>query len=262
MFEQDFAGKTLLSTGAASGMGLLICKEFLKYGGNVVLADIDEKALREHEKRLNKQYPGKAIAVVCDVRDYVQVCRVRDEGVKAFGSIDVLVNFAGGAETRICGVSGDFCDIPIEAYNWGIDVNLRAQLYFDHAVFAQMRKQNSGVIVNIGSITGEEGCAQAVAYSASKSGAMHGLTKSIALAGAQYGIRCVGVAPGPVLTRPGMAGMKTLIGKAAEPLEIVNMVLFLASSYAASVTGTFVLVDGGRNVMRDKEHGDYGKYGN
>lgn len=261
MFDEEFGRKTLLSTGAASGMGLLICEEFLKYGGNAIMADIDGEALRGQADRLNDRYPGRALAIACDVREYAQVCRVRDEGVKAFGSIDVLANFAGGAETRVCGVGGDFCDVPIEAYDWGIDVNLRAQLYFDHAVFSQMRRQGSGVIVNIGSVTGEEGDPCAVAYAASKSGAMRGLTKSVALAGAKYGIRCVGVAPGPVMTRPGMAAMKTLIGRGADPIEIVNIVLFLASSHADSVTGTYILADGGRSVMRDKEHGDYGKYG-
>ena len=131
----------------------------------------------------------------------------------------------------------------------------------DDVLLSQMRRQGSGVIVNIGSVTGEEGDPCAVAYAASKSGAMRGLTKSVALAGAKYGIRCVGVAPGPVMTRPGMAAMKTLIGRGADPIEIVNIVLFLASSHADSVTGTYILADGGRSVMRDKEHGDYGKYG-
>ena len=133
MFDEEFGRKTLLSTGAASGMGLLICEEFLKYGGNAIMADIDGDALRGQADRLNGRYPGRALAIACDVREYAQVCRVRDEGVKAFGSIDVLANFAGGAETRVCGVGGDFCDVPIEAYDWGIDVNLRAQLYFPDA---------------------------------------------------------------------------------------------------------------------------------
>lgn len=104
MFGDEFKEKTLLSTGAASGMGLLICEEFLRYGGNVIMADIDGEALRRQTDRLNGRYAGRVLGIECDVRDYAQVCRVRDEGAKAFGAIDILVNFAGGAETRVCGI--------------------------------------------------------------------------------------------------------------------------------------------------------------
>ena len=113
----------------------------------------------------------------------------------------------------------------------------------------QMREQKSGVIINIGSITGEEGCATNVAYSTSKSGAMNGLTKSLAL----YGIRCVCVSPGPVLTRPGMAAMKTALGRAAEPEELVNMLLYAASDEGSFLDGVNILMDGGRNIMRNKD---------
>lgn len=262
MFFGEFENKTVVVTGAASGMGLLLCEEFLKYGGNAVMADINAEALKEQETRLNGLYPQKALGVQCDVRSYEQVCKVRDEAVKTFGSIDVLVNLAGGAETRMLNVEGgEFCDIPIEVYDWGLDVNLRAQLYFDHAVLKQMREQNSGVIINIGSITGVEGCDRNVAYSTAKSGAINGLTKSIAQYGSQYNVRCMAVSPGPVLTRKAMGGMKTLQGRAAEPIEIVNMILYLASSHGAFMTGENILMDGGRNIMRDKVHGDYKKYG-
>ena len=117
----------------------------------------------------------------------------------------------------------------------------------------QMREQKSGVIINIGSITGEEGCAANVAYSTSKSGAMNGLTKSLALYGSKYGIRCVCVSPGPVLTRPGMAAMKTALGRAAEPEELVNMLLYAASDEGSFLDGVNILMDGGRNIMRNKD---------
>ena len=81
---------------------------------------------------------------------------------------------------------------------------------------------------------------------------MYGLTKSIALYGGQYNVRCCSVAPGPVLTRPDMATMKTLLGRAAQPQEIVDMILYLASEKAAFITGENILLDGGRNVMRNK----------
>ena len=74
---------------------------------------------------------------------------------------------------------------------------------------------------------------------------MNGLVKSVAQYGGQYGFRCCCVAPGPVLTRAAMSGMKTLEGRAAEPQEIVDMVLYLASDEAAYITGQVISVDGG-----------------
>ena len=143
----------------------------------------------------------------------------------------------------------EFPDVPIEVFDWGLDVNLRAQMYFDHAVMKQMRDQKSGLIINIGSITGEEGDGYGVEYGTAKSGAMYGLTKSVAKAGAKYGVRCVCVSPGPVLTRAAMANMKTLLGRAAEPQEIIDLVLYLASDKGQFINGTNILIDGGRNAM-------------
>ena len=248
----NFSGKTAIVTGAASGMALLFCKKFADLGGNVAMTDINGGILTEKAAEINAENPGKALAAVCDVRKYEEVCAVRDLAVKTYGSIDVMVNLAGGAETRILRASGEFPDIPIEVYDWGIDVNLKGQFYFDHAVMKQMREQKSGVIINIGSITGEEGCATNVAYSTSKSGAMNGLTKSLALYGAKYNVRVCCVSPGPVLTREAMAGMKTLMGRAAQTQEIVDLIMYLASDKAAFITGVNYLIDGGRNIMRNK----------
>ncbi len=244
----DFKGKTAISTGAASGMGLLFAQNWADLGGNVVMCDVNEEALNEKVEEINSKNGGRAIGVICDVRDYEQVCNARDKAVEAFGSIDVMCNFAGGAETRMLRASGEFPDVPIEVFDWGIDVNLKGQFYFDHAVMKQMREQRSGLIINIGSITGAEGCATNVAYSTSKSGAMGGLTKSLAQYGAKYGIRCVCVSPGPVLTRAAMANMPTLMGRAAEPQEIIDLVLFLASDKGQFINGENILIDGGRNA--------------
>ena len=249
----EFKGKTAISTGAASGMGLLFAQNWAELGGNVVMCDVNEEVLNQNVEEINSKGVGKAIGVICDVRDYEQVCNARDKAVEVFGSIDVMCNFAGGAETRMLRASGEFPDVPIEVYDWGIDVNLKGQFYFDHAVMKQMREQKSGLIINIGSITGAEGCATNVAYSTSKSGAMNGLTKSLALYGSKYGVRCVCVSPGPVLTRPGMAAMKTALGRAAEPMELVNMILYAASEEGSFLDGINILMDGGRNIMRNKD---------
>ena len=146
------------------------------------LADLFQYLINAALKEVNSIRAGSAIGVVCDVRDYKQICNVRDAAVKAFGRIDLLVPFAGGAETRMLKVDRalEFPDIPIEVYDWSLEVNLRSQLYFDHACLAVMREQKSGVIIHIGSITGSEGSANNVGYATSKSAAMSGLTKSIA----------------------------------------------------------------------------------
>ena len=116
----------------------------------------------------------------------------------------------------------------------------------------QMQKQQSGVIINIGSVVGEEGDAKCMAYSTAKSGVMYGLTKSLALYGAKYGVRCCCVSPGPVLTRPGMASMKTEMRRAADPQEIIDAIFFLASEKSGFTTGISMLIDGGRMLTRDR----------
>lgn len=251
----EFENKTVLLTGAASGMGLLSARCYAKEGANVVLVDVNLEAAQKYADEIVAD-GGKAIAVQCDVRDYKQVCAARDKAVETFGSIDILVNFAGGAATRILKCQeGEFHKVPIEVYDWGIDVNLKGAFYFCHAVMAQMAEQKSGVICNIGSITGEEGSGLCADYSASKSALMNGLVKSLAQAGAPYNVRSVCVAPGPVLTRANMANMLTLAGRAAEPQEIVDAVMFLTSDKSKFTNGVTLLVDGGRNVMFDKVHG-------
>ncbi len=248
----EFQGKTAIVTGAASGMGYLFCKNFAELGGKVVMVDVNQEVVNEKCAEINQVVKDSAVAIGCDIRDYSQVLAAKELAVDTFGSIDVLVNFAGGAEMRMMNASGEFPDVPIEVYDWSIDVNLKGQLYFAHACMKQMREQKSGVIVNIGSITGEEGCMSNIGYATSKSAAMNGLTKSLALYGSGYGIRCVCVSPGPVLTRPGMAGMTTALGRAAETQELVDLVLYVASDKGAVLDGVNILADCGRNVLHNK----------
>lgn len=247
----EFKDKTAIVSGAASGMGLLFSQNFVKFGGNVVMCDVNEKVLNEKVNEINSKEQVKAIGSVCDVRDYKQVCEARDKAVETFGSIDILINFAGGTAVRMLSVdpAPEFPDIPIDVYDWGIDVNLKGQFYFAHACMKQMREQKSGLIVNIGSITGKEGDGRGMDYPTAKSGVMYGLTKSLAQYGSNYNVRCVCVSPGPVLTRPGMAFMKTLLGRAAEPQEIIDLILFIASDKGQFINGENIMIDGGRNAM-------------
>ncbi|MBE6629673.1 MAG: SDR family oxidoreductase [Ruminococcaceae bacterium] len=250
----NFTGKVAISTGAASGMGLLFAENFATLGGNVVMCDVNEAVLAEKVADINKRGAGKALGVLCDVRDYAQVCAARDKAVAAFGRIDVMANFAGGTAVRMCKVDREkhpeFPDVPIDVYDWGIDVNLKGPFYFAHAVLKQMREQKCGLIINIGSITGAEGDGYGMDYPTSKAGLMYGLTKSIAQFGAPYGIRAVCVSPGPVLTRAAMANMKTLLGRAADPQEIIDLCLFIASEKGQFINGENIMIDGGRNAMQ------------
>ena len=249
----DFTNKVAISTGAASGMGLLFAQNFAQLGGNVVMCDVNEAVLAEKVAEINEKGQGKALGVLCDVRDYAQVCAARDKAVAAFGRIDIMANFAGGTAVRMCNVDREkhpeFPDVPIDVYDWGIDVNLKGPFYFAHAVLKQMREQKSGLIINIGSITGEEGDGYGMDYPTAKAGLMFGLTKSIAQFGAPYGIRAVCISPGPVLTRAAMAKMKTLLGRAADPQEIIDLVLFVASDKGQFINGENIMIDGGRNAM-------------
>lgn len=249
----DFKGKTAISTGAASGMGLLFAQEWARLGGNVVMCDVNMEVLDEKVREINGKGAGKAIGVNCDVRDYAQVCGARDRAVAEFGSIDLMANFAGGTAVRMCKVDyekyPEFPDVPIDVYDWGLDVNLKGPFYFAHAVLKQMREQKSGLIINIGSISGAEGDGYGVEYPTAKAGLMYGLTKSLAQYGAKYGVRCVCVSPGPVLTRAAMANMRTLLGRAAEPQEIIDLILYIASDKGQFINGENILIDGGRNAI-------------
>ena len=248
--EIKFDNKVAIVSGGSDGIGLLFAKCFVEAGGSVMITGRNAEKLQNRVDELNQIRPGCAAGVPCDVRFYDQVCAVCDKTVELFGSIDVLINSAGGAERRIFNVEDkEFPDVPIEAYDWSIDVNLKGQLHFDHAAMKQMREQKSGVIIHLGSIVGEEGSSGSIAYSASKSGAMNGLTKSVALYGGKYGVRCVCVSPGPVMTRPAMANMKTGLGRAAETQEVVDFIMYLTSEKAAAITGSNHFIDCGRETL-------------
>ena len=244
-----FKDKTVLITGGASGIGALLGECCAKEGANVVLVDKNAEAL---EKIKDKYEPERILCVSADVTDYKQAEKACADAADKFGGIDVVVPCAGGAEGRLLGLNGNFKDYPIEAFDFSIDLNLKAAVYYAHAAVKYMIKKKSGVIVFLGSITGAEGSDSSIGYATSKSALMNGVVKSFAQGGAPYNIRACCVAPGPVLTRPEMVRMNTLIGRAAEPQEIVDMIMYLASDKGAFVTGTTVLIDGGRYVMWNK----------
>ena len=247
----DFSNQVAIVTGASSGIGLLFCQEWARLGGKVAMCARSIEKLDAYAAELNEKYGECALGVKCDVQNYDEVCAARDTTVAKFGRIDVLVNAAGGNAMRMKGIpwSVEFPDVPIEVFDWGLNLNLKGPFYFGHAVLKQMREQKSGLILNIGSITGAEGTAGSMDYATSKAGLMYGLTQSQAQYGAKYGIRSVCVSPGPVLTREAMAKMKTLLGRAAEVQEIIDLMLFIASDKGQFINGENIMIDGGRNAM-------------
>ena len=246
MIFDEFQGKTAIITGAASGMGLLCAQRLAENGANVVMADADEEAVRRKAQAIAEQ-GGSAMPAVVDVRFYNQVEQVAKKAAEQFGHIDILVNCAGGSAARIKQVDGFFPRMDPEVIDWGLDVNLKGPLHFARAVLPYMLEQKSGVMINVGSTCGNAGSGS-VEYSAAKSGVMYGLTKSVAMYGARHGVRCCCVTPGPVLTRPAMANMPTPLEYAAEPWEVVDLILYLCSDNARSMTGAEYLVDGGRSA--------------
>ena len=243
-----FEGRTAIITGAASGMGLLTSQKLAEEGAIVYMADINEERL-ECEAQAIRESGGRAIACVTDLREYDQIFRTAERVMKDEGHIDILVNFAGGFPPRMCGKPTDFLHEDLDVIDWGIQVNFRAPMLFDRVVLGHMIDNKRGVIIHIGSVDGETG--GGVDYAAEKSGLTYGLTKAIARVGAPYGVRCCGVTPGPVLTRASMANMETAMGRAAEPIEVVKLVLYLCSDDAAFITGSNHLIEGGRVLLNN-----------
>jgi len=239
-----FKDKVAIISGAASGMGLLAAQNLCSAGAKTVLTDVNREAVEAAAAKI-RQGGCEAIGMEVDVRDFAQVKSAADTALEKYGRIDLLLNFAGGAEHRMRNCPVPFHEMPVEVIDWGLDVNLRGAVYFCRAVLGTMIRQKSGVIILLGSVVGVEGSAVSVNYSAAKSGII-GLARSLAICGAPHNVRACCVSPGPVLTRPDMAKMKTRLGRAAEPQEVVDLILYLCSDKAAFITGTNYLIDGGR----------------
>lgn len=240
----EFNGKTAIATGAASGMALLFLQKMAEQGANVVLTDVNEDAVQAAAGEIRRK-GGSAVGVKVDVRKYEEIQNAADIAMEKFGRIDYLMNSAGGCSQRVCKQSGGFVNASPESIEWGVDVNLKGAVLFVRAVLGRMFEQNYGVIINMGSIDGVSGGA-CLDYTASKCG-MIGLSQGIANYGAEHGVRSVCISPGPVLTRAAMANMRTLLGRAAEPEEIVNLILYVCSDNGSFITGCNYLIDGGRS---------------
>ncbi len=238
-----FTGKVAIVTGAGSGIGAATATQLAAEGASVVVSDI----VAAHAESVAKQIvalKGRAIAVTTDVTDEKQVAALIDRAVSEHGGLDVMVNNAG-----IGGIQGDIDTAELSQWNQILNVNLTGVfLGLKHAVRAMKAGKRKGSIVNVASILGLVGFANAAAYTASKHGVM-GLTKSAALELGKTGIRVNAVAPAFIKT-PLIAGMEEAVlplhpvGRLGTPEEVSALICFLAADEASFLTGASYLVDG------------------
>ena len=242
----DFQGKVVVVTGGASGMGEATAREFARSGAHVVIVDRNQERAPQIASEID------AGAQVGDVSDSAFCNAVVADTLARYGRLDVLVNAAG----IIVRASGE--ETSDEQWQRIMAVNVSGTFFMCRAAIKAMKPQGSGAIVNFGSIWGELGAAGVAAYCASK-GAVHNLTRALALDHARDGIRINAVCPGEVNTPMLQSERKEPVtpellqrlaetvpmGRLADPREIAQVVLFLASSKASYMTGSLVLVDAG-----------------
>jgi len=246
----DFQGQVALVTGASSGMGLTTAEAFAQAGAAVVLADINETALREVTDDLTTA-GHQALGVACDVSDERQVAAMVERAVGEFGRLDMAFNNAG-----IMVPPTDAADELAEQFDHVGAINLRGVWACMKHELRQMRTQGSGAIVNNSSLGGLVGLPGRAAYHASKHGVI-GLTKSAALEYAPRGIRINAICPGTIET-PMVANMiangeldmdeaiaNQPIARLGTADEMAAAVLWLCSPAASFVLGVALPVDGG-----------------
>ncbi|MDZ4824847.1 MAG: SDR family oxidoreductase [Actinomycetota bacterium] len=233
-------GKTVLVTAAAgTGIGFATAKRCAEEGASVAISDIHERRLRESAEQIG------AFGVVADVTSEADVQRLFDEVLREFGQLDVLVNNAG------LGGTAALVDMTDEQWSRVLDVSLTGTMRMTRAALRLMNEQGSGAIVNNASVVGWRAQAGQSHYAAAKAGVM-ALTRCAAVEAAPYGVRVNAVAPSlamhahlaKVTTEELLAELTTreAFGRAAEPEEIANVIVFLASDLASYMTGEVISV--------------------
>lgn len=243
----EFVGKVLFATGAASGIGLAVATGFARHGGAVGIADIaTEAGERAAADLVAEGY--SATFVHCDVSDSAAVERAIDNVRGSFGGLDCALNNAG--------VTGP--PVLIEEYSDAdfrrvVDVHLFGTFACLRREIAVMKAAGGGSIVNVSSIAGMFGAPRSSAYSAAKHGII-GLTKSAAASSGGANVRVNAICPGLIdtpMTQSMFADVVTRgrsvhpIGRAGEPADVAELVLWLFSEASRFVTGTAIPVDGG-----------------
>jgi NAD(P)-dependent dehydrogenase (short-subunit alcohol dehydrogenase family) len=241
-------GRVALVTGAGGGIGEATARRFAREGATVVVNDVDLELAWPLVTELQKA-GVPALPIAADVTARTDVEAMVNRVVREFGRLDVLVNNAG--------VNRDAMSHKMSEEQWDqvLAVNLKGTFLCAQAVLARMRERGWGRVISTSSVASLGNIGQAN-YAASKAGVI-GLTRTLALEYAKYGITVNCVAPGPVMTRM-LAGVpeairerivaKVPVGRIARPEEIAAVHAFLASEDAAFITGQVLFVDGGLSV--------------
>jgi 3-oxoacyl-[acyl-carrier protein] reductase len=241
------AGKVVVVTAAAgTGIGSAVARRCLAEGAQVVISDHHERRLSAAVDALTAEHGGRVWAQPCDVTDEAEVGALMDGAVRRFGRIDVLVNNAG------LGGTSSVLDMTDEMWLRVLDVSLNGTFRCTRAALRQMVEQgHGGAVVNNASVLGWRAQPGQAHYAAAKAGVM-ALTRCAAMDVASHGIRVNAVAPSlavhPFLAKvtseellAELAG-KEAFGRAAQPWEVANVIVFLASDYASYLTGEVISV--------------------
>jgi len=251
-----FRDRTVIVTGAGTGIGAATARLFGTERGRVVCADVDRDGA-ERTAAAIVELGGSAVAVAADVAQVADVDGMVQEALRAFGGIDVLVNNAGVASWHAVDEETD------EEWHRVLGINLHGTFHCSRAVAPHLRARGGGAIVNMASVLATLAEPQRAAYCASKGG-VRALTVSMARdLGPAIRVNCV--SPGVVGTpaveeilakapdgerlRDEMAGANRILRRMADPDEIGRTILFLASDDASFITGQEVLADGGMTVV-------------
>lgn len=248
--------KVALITGAGNGIGRATAVRFACEGASVVLADLDEAGLDETAAAIETE-DGRCVQVAGSVTGRADVQRMVDTAVTQYGRVDILINNAGITRDALtCRIKdGDIKLMSDEQWDAVLNVNLKGTWLCSQLAAPVMIAQKSGRIVNTASV-GALGHFGQANYAASKAGVI-GLTKTLALEWARYGIGVNCIAPGAVKTRMTAAipdkimdGLlqKIPFRRMADPAEIAAVHLFLASEDSSFITGEVIFVDGGQTV--------------
>jgi NAD(P)-dependent dehydrogenase (short-subunit alcohol dehydrogenase family) len=249
----DFTGKVAVITGAANGIGAACARLFAGSGAMVALWDVDVAGARGLAAELANA-GARAQSFACNVARSDEVQAALADTVAAFGRVDLLVNNAGIFR------AAEFLDIAEADWDAVIDVNLKGAFLVGQAVARVMAKTGGGAIVNMSSVNGVTAIPTIASYNASKGG-IDQLTRVMALALADRGIRVNAVAPGTIATELAQKAVlgsaeaaarimsRTPLRRLGQPEEVASVCAFLASDAASYLTGEVVYVDGGRLAL-------------